>query len=149
MESIHNMNQRFRPLSTGNTLTTGLLGQKLHRPMDNIDNVPEVEIVVPYEDDLLSGTVNITANATDDEGIKSVKFRIDDDSVWTDMTEDDEFWVGDWDSDSVEDGNHTIHVIAYDTIDQSTETMVNVTIDNTAPEIEIVGPTGFVNEVIN
>jgi len=125
---------------------TGMVDIEVY--VNNVDSPPAVEIVSPEIGDLVSGTVRIYANATDDEGVSSVEYRIDDDASWSEMVEDDEYWAADWSSSSVEDGPHDIHVRVHDSQDQTDSVMINVTVDNTAPEIVIVGPNGFVKEVI-
>ncbi len=116
--------------------------------VNNVDSPPAVEILEPANGALVFGTVRIAANATDDEGISKVDYRIDDDASWTDMMEDDDSWVADWSSTSVEDGIHDIHVRVHDTQDQTETMTINVTVDNTPPEIVPLGPNGTVKETI-
>ena len=44
---------------------------------------PEVEITVPSDGSVVSGTVEITADATDDSVVVSVEFCIDDSLGWS------------------------------------------------------------------
>ncbi|HID74019.1 MAG TPA: hypothetical protein EYP43_03090, partial [Thermoplasmata archaeon] len=115
--------------------------------VNNLDDPPTIEIVEPEDGSLVRQVVSLTVTATDDESVEAVRYRVDD-GDWIDLTRNDEYWTGQWDCRGVADGDHTLHFIAIDASDQNATTEVNLTVDNTAPEIEPLGPTGYVKEVI-
>jgi hypothetical protein len=75
--------------------------------------LPQVEITSPADGSVVGGTVDITADATDDEGILTVEFYIDDSLASTDTTEPyAHSWVT---MGLVDSSSHTIYAKAYDT----------------------------------
>lgn len=103
-----------------------LLLKKKPKP-ESGDNPPSVSITSPSEGVTVSGTVNVAANASDDKGISKVEFYIDDSLVSTDISSPYEF---DWNTSSSSNGSHTIKAKAYDTINQTTEHQITVTVNN-------------------
>ena len=91
------------------------------------DNPPNVSITNPHNGDTVSGTVTITADASDDNGVDRVEFYIDGVLKHTDNTAPYSY---DWDSTTVGDGNHTIEAKAYDTANQVGTDQITVTTDN-------------------
>lgn len=89
--------------------------------------MPEVAITSPADGSEVSGMVLITADATDDEGIVSVDFYIDDSLVATGLMEPYDYL---WSTYSLEDSSsHTIYAKAYDTdSNEATSEAVTVTV---------------------
>ncbi len=108
--------------STGTNWQTRIGAFKLHTSAP-----PTVQITNPSDGDTVSGTVTITADASDDVGVTKVEFYIDDVLKSTDDTAPYEYV---WDSTTVADGNHTIKAIAYDGDGQTDEDQISVTTDN-------------------
>ncbi len=94
-----------------------------------VDNPPSVTITNPAEGATVSSTVDITADATDDNGVTQVEFFVDSTSIGTD-TNDDDGWSLSWNTTLVGDGGHTVTATATDTIGQTGSDSVNVTVDN-------------------
>jgi len=88
-----------------------------------------VDITNPANNSTVSGNVNITTNASDDNGVTRVEFYVDGGFVGSDSSSPYSY---NWDSASVADGNHAIKAIAFDTIDQSTDDSITVNVDNIA-----------------
>ena len=104
-----------------------------------IDNTPpQVEITSPESGDLVAGTIDITASATDDTGITRVEFYHDDTFIASDSTNS---YAVSWDTTEVSDGSCTLKAIAYDTHGLSISDVISVTVDNTDPEALITSPT--------
>lgn len=91
------------------------------------DNPPSVSITSPSEGASVSGTVNVATNASDDKGISKVEFYIDDSLKSTDTSSPYEF---DWNTSSSSNGSHTIKAKAYDTVNQTAEHQITVTVNN-------------------
>jgi subtilisin family serine protease len=93
------------------------------------DNPPTVSITDPGDGETVADTLTVTANATDDHGVTQVEFLVDGESLGVD-TEDSDGWGLTWDTNSVDDGSHTISAVATDTIGQTTSDSISVTVDN-------------------
>ncbi len=117
--------------TTGYDWQTRIGAFKLHT-----SDPPTVQITNPSDGATVSGTVTITADASDDVGVTKVEFYIDDVLKSTDTAAPYEY---DWDSTTVVDGNHTIKAVAYDGDGQTAEDQITVTTDNgvTAPMLVV------------
>jgi hypothetical protein len=93
------------------------------------DRPPSVTITYPGDGDTVSGSVTVTANATDDKGVTKVQFLADGSSISTD-TNGGNGWSATWESTSVSNGSHTLQAIATDTIGQTGSDSITVTVDN-------------------
>jgi protocatechuate 3,4-dioxygenase beta subunit len=102
------------------------------------DNPPSVTITYPADGATVSGTINITADASDDNGVTQVEFFVDGGSIGVDATAP---YEATWDSTTVADGNYTITAMATDTIDQTGSDSNNVTVDN------VLDPTVHVGDL--
>lgn len=102
--------------------TAGNMGtsQTINITVNNIipdTTVPTVSISAPADNSTATGNnVSLTANATDNIGIASVKFFKSDDSFLGDATlAQGSSYVFGWDTTSVSNGNVTFYAKAYDT----------------------------------
>ncbi|MDX1621920.1 MAG: Ig-like domain-containing protein, partial [Nitriliruptorales bacterium] len=106
---------------------------------------PEVTLDSPHDGADLSGSVVLTATATDASGIDRVVFVVDGTVVGSDRSVP--FSVN-WDSTAVGDGSHRLRAKAYDTSgNRAASTSVVVTVSNVleAPATSIIsGPSGTV-----
>lgn len=94
---------------------------------DDIDDTLTVKITVPDNNDTVSGNVNIYAEASGQKGIEKVEYFIDGNLVKTDLNTP---YKLKWDSTTVQDGPHTVKVIAYDTAGQTVSDQISVTVRN-------------------
>lgn len=105
-----------------------------------LDNTPpEVEYEEPTQGKFVSGMVNISTYVDDSPYIPEVDYRIDQ-RTWSDMDREGDFWKAEWDSTTIEDGEHTITVRARDDIGHVTLNEIEVVVDNHRPELEILNP---------
>ncbi|MFH1663820.1 MAG: Ig-like domain-containing protein [archaeon] len=89
---------------------------------------PTVTITQPQESQIVSGTVNISADATDNEtGIKEVRFYVDDVLKANDTTSSYEY---SWSSSSVSNGSHTIKAIAEDLAGNTDDDYIMIQVNN-------------------
>ena len=95
------------------------------------DDPPSVSITSPADGATVSGTVNVTAAATDDNGVDSVEFFVDGSSIGTDSDGTDG-WSMSWDTTLATEGGHTITATATDTALQTASDSIAVTVDNVA-----------------
>ena len=95
-----------------------------------IDMPPTVSVTNPGDGDRVSGTVSVTATASDDHGVTQVEFFVDGSSIGVD-TDAGNGWSADWDTTSYpEDTQHTVTATATDTASQTSHDSVTVTVDN-------------------
>jgi len=98
---------------------------------------PEVSISNPQDGETICNDITIQAVASDDFGIKKVEFYIDNALVETDTALPFRYV---WSIAEVPPGPHQIKVIAYDTIDQTAEDEISVTVTDDPPTVEITPP---------
>jgi hypothetical protein len=94
--------------------------------------VPTVSITAPANGSTLSGTVTITATATDDQGVAGVRFRVDGADLGAeDMTTP---YSRPWDTWLFPNGTHVLTAVARDVAgNQTTSSLITVTVSNTTP----------------
>ena len=94
---------------------------------------PTINITSPSDGETVSGKINITGSASDDESVKNVEVRIDDgspdDAVGTTS------WSYSWNTTTVENGNHSIYARGYDGEDYSPIASVTVKVWNDHPPV--------------
>jgi len=100
------------------------------------DQPPSVTIKNPKNGDFVKKIVTIKADASDDKGVTKVEFYIDNNLKSTDTISPYE-WS--WDTTKYASGSHSIKARAYDTINQTSEHIIQVTVDQ-PPNITITSP---------
>jgi chitodextrinase len=95
-----------------------------------VDTVaPQVSITAPSNGSSVNGTVNITANASDNIGVTGVKFFVDGTLLGSEDTASP--YTASWNTLSVSSGTHVLTAVARDTAgNSSTSTAVSVTVNN-------------------
>ena len=100
-----------------------------------IDTPPSVTITNPAEGATVSGSVTVTADASDDAGVNQVEFFVDGGSIGVDADGADG-WSAYWDTTQYSNGVHTVRATATDTTAQTTSDTVETTVNNAqAPRI--------------
>jgi hypothetical protein len=103
-----------------------------------VDAAPAVSLTSPAAGQTVSGTITLSASASDDVGVAGVRFRLD----GADLGAEDvaaPFGVS-WNTTLVPNGPHTLSAVARDTSGQTTMTSLSVTVgnDTTAPSVSAV-----------
>ncbi|WP_233261427.1 PHB depolymerase family esterase [Vitiosangium sp. GDMCC 1.1324] len=113
--------------------------------LDNSDTAaPTVSISAPANGASVSGTVKVTANASDNVGVAKVEFSIDNTLVGTDSASPFEY---SWNTAAATNGTHTLVARASDAAgNTATSSTVSVTVtggisDTTPPTVAITFPT--------
>jgi len=101
---------------------------------------PTTSITSPAGGATVSGTVTVTAQATDDVGVTAVELLIDGESMGSVSTEPYSF---EWDTTAVADGQHSLVSKAYDGSNTGTSATVWVSVDNSVGEPPILQNGGF------
>lgn len=93
------------------------------------DNPPSVSVTNPADGATVSGTVSVTADASDDNGVSQVEFFVDGGSIGVD-SDGSNGWSASWVTTDYSDGGHTVTATATDSIGQTASNSVSVTVDN-------------------
>lgn len=90
---------------------------------------PSVSITAPSDGATVSGTIDITATATDGVGVEGVQFFLDGQEL-EDEDESDPYSIS-WDTTDTSDGSHTLYAVARDAEDNyTTSTSISVMVAN-------------------
>lgn len=113
-------------------------------PAGGTDNVPTVSLTAPANGATISASVELSATASDDNGISKVEFYIDSTLVAEDTSSPYSTTLNTL---SYGNGAHTLKARAIDTASQTAESAVSVTIsnagaDSTNPTVAIEAPVG-------
>jgi hypothetical protein len=101
-----------------------------------VDNPPSVSITNPADGATVSGTVTVSASASDDNGVTQVEFFVDGASIGVDTTSP---YQASWNTSGYSDGAHSVKATATDTIGQTASDTHNVTVSNSASLLMHVG----------
>ncbi len=105
------------------------------------DSPPNVTITDPNDDDSVSGTVIVTADASDDDAVMHVEFFVDGVSIDVDSDGTDG-WSASWDTTTETEGYHAVTATATDTAAQTASHSIAVTVDNEpAAAVSVTGIT--------
>lgn len=100
---------------------------------------PTVSITAPTSGATVSGTVSVTANASDNVGVTKVEFYVDGVLASTDTTSPYSF---SWDTTTASNASHSLTAKAYDAAaNVGTSAAVSVTVNNVATGTDISGWT--------
>jgi len=106
---------------------------------------PSVSFSSPAGGATVSGTVSLSANATDNVGVTSVSFYVDGSLVASDTSSP---YSVSWNTSSVANGAHTLMVKAYDAANNMSSATMNVNVSNiadtSAPSVSIVTPAATI-----
>ena len=97
--------------------------------VDNVDGAPSVTLTNPGNGDSVSGTVAVTADASDDGTVTQVEFFVGATSIGVDTNVGDG-WSASWDTTLLTDGPYTVAADATDDIGQLSSNTVDVAVNN-------------------
>src|SRR6185312_16056889 len=106
----------------------------------SVDNTaPQVSLSAPANGAFVTGTLAVSATATDNGAISKVEFYRDNNVLLT--TDTSLPYTFNWNSTTVTEGAHTLYAIAQDTAGfRTTSATVAITVDNTVPTVAITSP---------
>jgi subtilisin len=105
------------------------------------DNPPSVDITAPAQGAAVSGTVAVTAAASDDKGVTQVEFLVNGARIGLD-TQGSDGWSASWNTGTAADGQRTLTAKATDTAGQTASDAITVTVGNAdaGPTVQITNP---------
>jgi sulfur relay (sulfurtransferase) complex TusBCD TusD component (DsrE family) len=110
------------------------LGTITIKPHTSTDTPPVVTLTAPVNSSTVSGSVTVTADASDNGGVAGVQFKLDGANLGGEVTAAP--YSVTWDTTAVADGTHTLTAVARDTAgNQTTAAAVNVMVSNTVPTV--------------
>ena len=92
---------------------------------------PTVSITSPTEGATVQNTITLSADASDDREVLGVQFLLDGNNLGSEDTTAP--FTLSWNTIPVSNGTHTLSARARDSVNQTTSTAVNVTVQNTDP----------------
>jgi hypothetical protein len=129
--------------TAGNFWNAGAVGVTVANDAPPGDDVtrPTVNITFPTFSDPVAGTITASAEASDDAGVVGIQFFVDDRAIDTEGASSPYSIL--WDTTTVEDGSHTLAVVARDEAGNRGSATVSVTVSNgdiTPPAVTITSP---------
>ena len=126
----------------GNTTTSASVSVTVSNNPGNPDTTaPSVSISAPAGGSTASGTIAVTANASDNIGVAGVQFKVDGANLGVeDVTAP---YSVQWNTGTVSNGSHTVLAVARDAAGNSTTSTsvaVTVTNDQAPPAVSITAP---------
>jgi hypothetical protein len=129
--------------SAGNSATSASLTISVNNtqapPADT--TAPAVSVTAPAASATLSGTVTVTAAATDNVGVAGVQFKVDGNNLGAE--DDTAPYAVQWNTSTASNGSHTVVAVARDAAgNSSTSSSIGVTVvnDQAPPSVSITAP---------
>jgi hypothetical protein len=104
-------------------------------------NPPSVSMISPLDQTAVSGSITISANASDDVGVVGVQFRLDGSPLGAEKTSPP--YSLSWNSASTTNGSHTLSALARDSAGNTRQASVTVAVSNAAQSSGLVAALGF------
>ena len=112
---------------------------KATRTSTNLDiTPPTVSLAAPTNNVSVSGTVSLTASASDNVKVAGVRFYVDSTPLGAEDTKSP--YSASWNTTTVANGTHTLTARARDAAGNITTSTVTVTVDNTKPTVSLAAP---------
>ena len=115
---------------------------------DSVDiNAPRLDILSHGNGDYVSGVIQLSGTAEDDQGIKSV--RIQGPGIEENATYSSGNWSGSVDTALMDDGEYEFILTALDTTGKSAKISLYLIVDNNPPTVMITSPTSYSTREFN
>jgi hypothetical protein len=122
--------------AAGNTTTSSGVVVTVNNPPDTTP--PTVSISSPTAGATVSGSVTVSANASDNAAVAGVQFKLDGANLQAEDTSSP--YSVNWDTTSTSNGSHTLTAVARDGAgNTTTSTPVSVTVTNVSPGAFLLG----------
>ncbi|MCA9324689.1 fibronectin type III domain-containing protein [Candidatus Saccharibacteria bacterium] len=105
---------------------------------------PTVSMTAPSNSSTVTGTVNVTASASDNVGVAGVQFKLDGNNLGTEDTSSP--YSVSWNTTGTSNGSHTLTAVARDAAGNTkTATTITVTVNNPTSDPADINQDGSVN----
>ena len=132
--------------AAGNTATSAGVAIKVNNSTPDT-TPPTVSITAPANGASVLGTVNVTANASDNVSVASVQFQVDGANLGSPLVSSP--YGFSWDTTKSSNGSHSLRAVAKDGAGNSaTSTAVTVTVNNNTPP-DTTPPTVSITSPVN
>ena len=138
----------FNDVPAGNHTLLGIIARSDHSEVAGSDDsvnfvtttpdttAPTVDITTPLQDATVSGTINVSADASDNVGVVGVQFKLDGSNLGSEDTTAP--YSVSWNTTTSTNTPHTLEAVARDAAaNQTTSTVINVTVFNTDPRAQV------------
>ena len=133
IDKVHNKTvTNNQMLNIDNSKQYSSLIYDYYNQMNPDSTPPQVAITSPTNQQVVSKTIQVIANATDNVGISKVEFYVDGALSFTDTTSPYMFSL---DTTQLTAGNHSLKAIAYDASNNMSATTIQVNVQNATPDI--------------
>jgi hypothetical protein len=121
----------------------------MNTPIGVDNTAPSVNISAPANNSSVLGTINVTANASDNLAVAGVQFLLDGNNLGAEDVSS--LYSISWNTTTASNGTHILTARARDAAGNSTtSTNILVTVDNAAPAINITAPlAGTINGTVD
>src|ERR1019366_8879833 len=109
--------------------------------VNNDTTAPVVSLAAPANGATVSGTVTVTANATDNVGVTGVQFQLDGANLGGVVTGGGPWYSYSWDTTTAANGTHTLAATASGAAGNAATSSVSITVNNVAVPPVISGVT--------
>lgn len=92
---------------------------------------PSVSVTAPTDGSTVSGTVSLTASASDGVGVSGVQFKLDSTTLIGSEDTTDPYSAS-WDSTAVSNGSHTLSAVARDAAGNMATSTITITVSNSS-----------------
>ena len=121
----------------------------MNTPIGDDNTAPAVNISAPASNSFITGTINVTANASDNLGVAGVQFLLDGNNLGAEDVAAP--YSVSWNTTTATNGNHILTARARDASgNNTTSTGINIVVDNNAPTVNITAPVaGTISGIVN
>jgi len=129
-------------------LTATEIQTDMNTPIGADNTAPTVNMSAPSNNSFVQGTINVTANASDNLAVAGVQFLLDGNNLGPeDVTAP---YSVSWNSATASNGSHVLTARARDAAGNSTTSAgINVVVDNSPPTVNITAPSGTINGTVD
>ncbi len=114
-----------------NNFVTTVLAKGTPVPPPPDTTRPSVSVTSPGNGTTVSGTINVTASASDNVGVTHVILHVDYVAI-KDDTDASDGWSTSWNSTAVGNGSHTVKAAAYDAAGNTTSATNSIVVNNSS-----------------
>jgi len=130
-DTAQNLELHLVTTRTDEEADTDMIDMGFHYVSSLYDSeLPLVFITNPSFGDAVQETINITAIATDNEGVERAEFKLNEVLLGIDYNNGDDHYEYSWDTTAIDDGPYILEVIAYDSNQNHGKDIMSIKVNN-------------------